>query len=119
LTVDDTMYDLAAKAEGEGAPTNDEMPVYALVVGKNRPKLKESAPDADPWGHTGVSGRNYVVTMPKATMGRLVRQNAEVEILIVDHVENPPRTSVDNRLSAATFHRRRKRTTLRIPELRG
>jgi uncharacterized protein (TIGR03435 family) len=58
-----------------------EMPVYALVVGKNGPKLKESAPDADPGGHTGVSGRNYVVTMPKTTMGRLVQEMSNTAFL--------------------------------------
>jgi uncharacterized protein (TIGR03435 family) len=45
-----------------------EMPVYALVVGKNGPKLKESAADADPTGYTHVSGRNYQYTRAKATM---------------------------------------------------
>jgi uncharacterized protein (TIGR03435 family) len=62
-------YDISAKAEGDAALTRDqgrvilqavlaerfrlrvhretkELPVYALVVGKNGPKLKESAPDA-------------------------------------------------------------------------
>jgi bla regulator protein blaR1 len=61
-------YDISAKAEGDGALTRDQgrvilqavladrfhlkvhretrdLPVYALVVGKNGPKLKESAPD--------------------------------------------------------------------------
>jgi len=28
-----------------------EMPVYALVLGKNGPKFKESAPDASPIAH--------------------------------------------------------------------
>jgi uncharacterized protein (TIGR03435 family) len=104
LTVGDTMYDIVAKAEGEGTPTRaefrqmlqslladrfklevhremKEMPVYALVVGKNGPKLKESAPDADPWAHTGVSGRNYEVTMPKATMEGLVKEISNAAFL--------------------------------------
>jgi len=89
------MYDIVAKAEGDGTPTRDEfrqmlqalladrfklkahremreMPVYALVVGKNGPKLKESAPDADPMGRMSINGRNYVVTRPKASMGDVV-----------------------------------------------
>ncbi len=45
-----------------------EMPVYALVVGKNGPKFKESAPEAVPDIHYGASGRNYEVTMPKAAI---------------------------------------------------
>ena len=67
----DDRFDIAAKAEGDIAPTaaqvkqmiqalladrfqlkvhreTKEMPVYNLVVGKNGPKLKESAPDARP-----------------------------------------------------------------------
>jgi uncharacterized protein (TIGR03435 family) len=62
-------YDIAAKAEGDASLTRDQarlilqvvladrfglkvhrdtrdLPVYALMVGKNGPKLKESAPDA-------------------------------------------------------------------------
>jgi uncharacterized protein (TIGR03435 family) len=93
--VGDTMYDIVAKAEGEGIPTkaefrqmlqllladrfklkvhteSHEMPVYGLVVGKNGPKFKESAPDGNPMGRLTVSGRNYVVTMAKASMDDLV-----------------------------------------------
>src|SRR5580658_3035508 len=74
-------YDIVAKAEGDGAPTKDEfrgmlqllladrfklavhretreIPVYALVVGKNGPKLKPSAPDASADTHFAASGRN-------------------------------------------------------------
>jgi uncharacterized protein (TIGR03435 family) len=91
---EDTRWDIAAKAEGDTAPTRAqfrqmlqalladrfklavhreprEMPVYALVVGKSGPKFKESAPDASPAFHVGVSGRNYEVTYPKATMAGL------------------------------------------------
>jgi uncharacterized protein (TIGR03435 family) len=93
--VGDTFYDIVAKAEGDGVPTKaefrqmlqllladrfklkvhaetHEMPVYELVVGKNGPKFKESAPDASPMGRLGVSGRNYQVTMAKATMDDVV-----------------------------------------------
>jgi uncharacterized protein (TIGR03435 family) len=94
-TVGDTFYDIVAKAEEDSTPTKDqfrqmlrllladrfklavhrekrEMPVYALVAGKNGPKLKESAPDASGVNHLGVNGRNYEVTMPKATMDDVV-----------------------------------------------
>jgi len=95
LAVGDTRYDAVAKAEGIGAPTKTEfrqmlqllladrfklkfhremreMPVYELVVGKNGPKFKKSAPDANPIAHYWLSGRDYQVTMPKATMAELV-----------------------------------------------
>jgi uncharacterized protein (TIGR03435 family) len=84
-----------AKAEGDGAPTRDEfrpmlqkllaerfnltvhretkeMPVYALVIGKNGPKFKESAPDATFSGHGGVNGRNQYMKQSKATMDDMV-----------------------------------------------
>ena len=51
-----------------------EMPVYALVVGKNGPKFHASAPDADPIIHIGFTGTNNeyaLVTMPKGTMSGL------------------------------------------------
>jgi uncharacterized protein (TIGR03435 family) len=71
---DNTRWDIVAKSEGDTAPTRDEfrqmlrsllaerfqlkvhretreMPVYALVVGKNGAKFKESSPDADPTQH--------------------------------------------------------------------
>jgi uncharacterized protein (TIGR03435 family) len=87
----DDYCDIVAKAEGDGAPTRDgfrpmlqkllaerfnlkvhremrEMPVYALVVGKNGPKFKESAPDAEFSGYGGVNGRNQYMKQTKATM---------------------------------------------------
>ncbi len=93
--IGDTMFDIVAKAEGDGTRTIEEfrqilqallvdrfklvihremreMQVYALVVGKNGPKLKESAMDADPMGHLGVIGRNYQITRPKASMDDVV-----------------------------------------------
>jgi bla regulator protein blaR1 len=91
LTVGDERFSLEAKAEGGSPRTMEEfrqmmqlllvdrfklqmhremheIPVYALVVPKNGPKLKPSAPDADPTFHYGGSGRSTVVTMPKADM---------------------------------------------------
>ena len=67
---DSDRFDIVANAPGEGTPTGDdvrrmlqtlladrfqlklhretkERPVYALVVAKNGPKLKESAPDKE------------------------------------------------------------------------
>lgn len=90
-------YDIVAKAEGDGAPTRDEfrpmlqkllaerfnlkvhremreMPVYALVVGKNGPKFKESAPDATVDRYVGVNGRNQYVRASKAGMEWLAEE---------------------------------------------
>lgn len=49
-----------------------EMPVYALIVGRNGPKLKPSAPDAGEMGYVHVNGRNYELTFPRADMERVV-----------------------------------------------
>jgi uncharacterized protein (TIGR03435 family) len=91
---DDTFFDVAAKAEGDGSPTRaefrqmlrallaerfnlkahydlKEMPVYALVVGKNGSKFKESASDTTLKGLVGVNGRNQTLTMPRETMESL------------------------------------------------
>ncbi len=93
---DDIYYDIVAKAAGSGTPTRSEfrqmlktllaerfnlkvhhemkeMPVYALVVGKNGPKFKESAPDANFFGKHGVNGRNQNVTASKYTMELLAK----------------------------------------------
>jgi uncharacterized protein (TIGR03435 family) len=90
----DTLYDIAAEARGDGTPTRDdfrkmlqslladrfqmkvhretkELPVYDLVIDKNGPKFKESAPGADPLAHFAAQGPNYVATMPKETIGDL------------------------------------------------
>jgi uncharacterized protein (TIGR03435 family) len=87
----DVYYDIFAKAEGYALPTREEfrqmlqtlladrfklkvhreskeMPVYALVVGKDGPKFKESAPDATFSGYGGVNGRNQYMKQTKATM---------------------------------------------------
>ena len=92
------LYDITAKAEGDGAPTRDqfrqmlqtlladrfklkvhreqvETPVYALIVAKGGPKFKASSPDADPTVHVTCNpcSSNYVVTMPRGTMEDLAR----------------------------------------------
>jgi uncharacterized protein (TIGR03435 family) len=88
-------FDISAKAEGDAALTREQsrlilqavlaarfqlkvhgetrdLPVYALVVGKNGSKMKESAPDAefDPRIEFGPSGRR--ISNPKSTMEQLV-----------------------------------------------
>lgn len=90
-TVAESYYDVVAKAQGEGVLTKaefkqmlqtlladrfnlkvhremKEFPVYALVVGKNGPKFKESAPDATFVSNHGVNGRNQNMTLSKVTM---------------------------------------------------
>jgi uncharacterized protein (TIGR03435 family) len=47
------------------------MPVYALVVGKNGPKFKESAPDAVFQETVKPQGRYQSVSATKATMDNL------------------------------------------------
>jgi uncharacterized protein (TIGR03435 family) len=90
----DTLYDINAKAEGDGIPTRAqfrqmlqalladrfklkvhrdsvETPVYALTVAKGGSKFKASAPDADPTVRVSCTpncSANYVLTMPKGTM---------------------------------------------------
>jgi len=44
-----------------------DIPVYALVVGKNGSKLKQAASDAGDQQQLNVVGRNYEITQPKAT----------------------------------------------------
>jgi uncharacterized protein (TIGR03435 family) len=109
LTQATPRYDIVAKAEGDAAPTKSEfrqmlqllladrfklkvhretreMPVYALVVGKNGPKFKESAPDASPDTHYAASDRNYLVTMSKATMDDVLTavENSLIDRPVVD-----------------------------------
>jgi len=85
--IDSERYDIAAKVDGEGAPSMEqvhrmlqtlledrfqlryhsetrEMPVYALVVGKNGPKLKESSPDTEE--SFGVTRKNELMQMTVA-----------------------------------------------------
>jgi uncharacterized protein (TIGR03435 family) len=95
LMADDSRYEITAKAEGEAAPTEDEfrqmlqsllagrfklkvhremreMPVYELMVGKNGPRFKQSAPDASPGAHYHRTGRNNEITIPKATLDDVI-----------------------------------------------
>jgi uncharacterized protein (TIGR03435 family) len=90
-------YDISAKAEGAGELTRDlarpmtqalladrfqlkvrrgtkEMPVYALVLAKNGPKFKESAPDAQSLLTLGSRGKGAVMTVTKGSMAQLANQ---------------------------------------------
>lgn len=105
-----TYYNIVAKAEGDGTPTEAEfmlmiqsllkdrfnlkfhremkaMPVYALVVGKNGPKFHKSAADAVFMSEHGVNGRNQTMTLTKATMESLandIGQDFGIDRPIVD-----------------------------------
>jgi uncharacterized protein (TIGR03435 family) len=90
-------YDVAAKAEGDGTPTRAEframlqtlladrfnlkfhretreVPVYAIVVSKNGPKFKESAPEKPFKSYGGVNGRNQYMELSQATMELLAER---------------------------------------------
>lgn len=93
---DTAYYDIEAKAEGDGARTRNEfrpmlqalladrfklkvhremkeIPVYALVVGKDGPKFKQSVPDAIESARIGVNGRNQNIAASKKTMDELAQ----------------------------------------------
>jgi uncharacterized protein (TIGR03435 family) len=97
---EDVYYDIVAVAEGEAAPSKSEfrrmlqtllaqrfnlkfhletreMPVYALVVGKNGPKFKKSAPDAPGGGLMGVNGHNQTIAVPREPMEYLAQNIAD------------------------------------------
>ena len=102
-------WDIFAKAEGDSKPTTAEframlrallaerfqlqlhremrvMPVYALFVGKNGPKLKASAPDAETYINHHLNGRVMEVTFTKAGMRDIVDAigNAFLDRPVVD-----------------------------------
>ena len=62
------------------------MPVYALVIGKNGSKLKESGIIAEHQWHLGVTGRHYQLTMRKAALEDITSAiaNAFLDRPIVD-----------------------------------
>ena len=94
----DDHYDLAMRAPGDGAPSREEvrqmlqtlladrfklaihhemkvMPVYALVVGKNGSKLKESTSRGECSGHIGPStpeARTYMYKLSGCPIDELV-----------------------------------------------
>lgn len=109
IALDDNFYDVVAKAEGDVAPAKDEfremmqllladrfklrvhretreIPVYVLAVGKNGPKFKPSAPDAGADTHYAASGRNWEVSIPKATMDDVLKaiENSILDRPVVD-----------------------------------
>ncbi len=94
--IGDRSYDIEAEVDGSRIPTEAEFrqmmqslladrfklrvhhemrqtQVYALLVGKDGPKFKQSAPDAKFSGFMGVNGRNENMTMTDATMDQIVR----------------------------------------------
>jgi len=108
--VGDTFYDVAAKADGDRPPAQDEFrqmlqallaerfhlqvhreqretPVYALVVGRNGPKFQESAPNAGATAQVHVMGRNYQLVLPKGTMADLagmIENSGFLDRMVVD-----------------------------------
>jgi len=106
--IESERYDIAAKVEGESAPSMEqvhrmlqtlladrfqlrhhretrEMPVYALVAGKNGPKLKESSPGTEE--SFGVTGKNGLMQMTVAhgNMEQLALQlSSSVERPVID-----------------------------------
>jgi uncharacterized protein (TIGR03435 family) len=95
--VDSDHYDIDAKAEGEGTLTKEqarqmlqtllaerfqlkihretkEVPVYALVVGRNGPKLKETSADAPGNNFVRGSGAGLHMEATRGTMEQLARQ---------------------------------------------
>jgi uncharacterized protein (TIGR03435 family) len=96
MSADSVRFDIAAVAPGERAPSGEdvrlmlqtlladrfqlkvhrekkETPVYALVIAKNGPKLKESAPDEESSVRTG-GVRTAEITLANVTTERLAIQ---------------------------------------------
>jgi len=96
MSADSVRFDIAAIAPGEVVPSNEnvrlmlrtlladrfrlkvhrvtgERPVYALVVAKNGPKLKESAPDKES-SITAGGAKTAQITMANVTAERLAIQ---------------------------------------------
>ena len=100
----DDYYDLTMRAPGDNAPSREEvrqmlqtlltdrfklaihhemkiMPVYALAAGKNGPRLKESAPDAQCSAHIGPTtpkARIYVYRLEGCPIDNLVDNLTEL-----------------------------------------
>lgn len=97
------LYDIVAKAGGSGVPTRaefrqmlqslladrfklqlhrsmKEMPVYALVVAKNGPKLRESGPDESAASHgVPANRRNRIMRLKQANMDLFVQRIMELQ----------------------------------------
>jgi uncharacterized protein (TIGR03435 family) len=99
-------YDIAAKAEGDGARTKAEfrlmlqtlladrfnlkfhremkdVPVYAMVIGKSGVKFKESDPEKPFKSLVGVNGRNQYMEYSQATM-EMVAEGIGVDRPVID-----------------------------------
>jgi len=97
LAFGDKMYDIEAEVDPGRTPTKAEfrqmlqslladrfqlkvhheqreMPVYALLLEKDGPKFKHSAPDAKFSGRIGVNGRNQTLTLTDATMDEIAEE---------------------------------------------
>jgi uncharacterized protein (TIGR03435 family) len=110
LLTGDDRFTILAKAEGDGARSQYEFrlmtrlllaerfklkfhretretPVYALVVAKNRPKMKPGAPEAEPIAHYSFLGTNNIVTCPKADMETVLNavKNGISDRPVLDH----------------------------------
>ncbi|MES1260089.1 MAG: TIGR03435 family protein [Acidobacteriota bacterium] len=109
LPFGDIFYDIAAKAEGDTARSKDEfrqmlqslladrfklrihherreMPVYALIAGRNGPKFKAGLSAADSATRYTAKGRSYEVLMPRGTMDDVVHlvENSLVDRPVLD-----------------------------------
>jgi uncharacterized protein (TIGR03435 family) len=103
---DDAVYDIAAKAEGDGTPTKAEfrlmlqtlladrfnlkfhremreLPVYAMVIGKSGVKFKESPPEKPSRTYGGVNGRNQYMEYSQGTM-EMVADGIGVDRPVID-----------------------------------
>jgi uncharacterized protein (TIGR03435 family) len=103
---DDALYDIAAKAGGDGTPTKAEfrlmlqtlladrfnlkfhremreLPVYAMVIGKGGVKFKESPPEKPFKSYGGVNGRNQYMEYSQATM-EMVADGIGVDRPVID-----------------------------------
>ena len=93
-STNDLVFNIAAKAEGDGARTKEEfrpllqkllvdrfhlqlhretreIPVYAMVIGKSGPKFHESETSEPSKWYGGVDGRNQYLELQQATMEQL------------------------------------------------
>lgn len=103
---DESVYDIAAKAEGSGNLTRAEfrpmlqallaqrfnlkvhretreMPVYAMIIGKSGVKFKESPPEKPSRTYGGVNGRNQYMEYSQGTM-EMVADGIGVDRPVID-----------------------------------
>ena len=103
---DYAVYDIAAKAEGDGTRTKaefrlmlqtlladrfnlrihremKELPVYAMVIGKSGVKFKESFPEKPFRGLVGVHGRNQYQEYSQGTM-EMLADGIDVDKPVID-----------------------------------